>query len=40
MTTHVTADRVDAGEPVDEIAADYGLERAALEQAMLYERAA
>jgi uncharacterized protein (DUF433 family) len=40
VTTHAIADRVDAGEPLDDIAADYGLERAAIEQAVLYERAA
>jgi uncharacterized protein (DUF433 family) len=31
---------VDAGETVDDLAADYGLERAEIEQAVLYERAA
>lgn len=40
ITTQAIADRVDAGEPVDDLAADYGLERAEIEQAVLYERAA
>jgi uncharacterized protein (DUF433 family) len=40
ITTHAIADHVDAGEPVDEIAADYGLDCAAVEQAVLSERAA
>jgi uncharacterized protein (DUF433 family) len=40
VTTQAIADRIDAGEAVDEIAADYGLERADVEQAVLYERAA
>lgn len=40
VTTQAIADRVDAGESVEEIAADYGLERADIEQAVMYERAA
>jgi uncharacterized protein (DUF433 family) len=34
------ADRIDAGEAVDDIAADYGLKPGDVEQAVLYERAA
>jgi len=40
VTTQAIADRIDAGEPVDEIAADYGLEPGEVEQAVWYERAA
>jgi uncharacterized protein (DUF433 family) len=40
VTTQSIADRIDAGEDVDEIAADYGLERRQIEEAVLYERAA
>lgn len=40
VTTQVIADRVDAGESVDELVVDYGVERAEIEQAVLYERAA
>jgi len=40
VTTQAIADRVDAGEAVDEIASDYGLATRDVEQAVLYERAA
>jgi len=40
VTTQAIADRIDAGEGIDEIASDYGLERGDIEQAVLYERAA
>jgi uncharacterized protein (DUF433 family) len=40
VTTQAIADRVDAGEGVVEIAADYGLEPGDVEQAVWYERAA
>jgi uncharacterized protein (DUF433 family) len=40
VSTVVIADRLDAGETVDELAKDYGLERAEIEQAVVYERAA
>lgn len=40
ITTQAIADRVDAGERVDEVAADYGLSAAEIEQAIVYERAA
>jgi uncharacterized protein (DUF433 family) len=38
--TSTIADRIDAGEPAAEIATDYGLELAEVEQAVVYERAA
>jgi uncharacterized protein (DUF433 family) len=40
VTTQAIADRVDAGEAVDEIANDYGLATNDIEQAVVYERAA
>jgi uncharacterized protein (DUF433 family) len=40
VTTAAIADRIDAGEDVSELAADYGLSEAEIEQAVLYERAA
>jgi uncharacterized protein (DUF433 family) len=40
VTTQAIADRVDAGERVEEIPGDYGLERADIEQAVMCERAA
>jgi len=40
ISTSAIADRLDAGESVDEIAADYELGPAEIEQAILYERAA
>jgi uncharacterized protein (DUF433 family) len=40
VTTQAIADRIDAGEAVDEIATDYGLATSDIEQAVLYERAA
>ncbi len=40
VSTHVIADRIDAGEQVGDIAADYELSPAEIEQAVLYERAA
>ena len=40
VTTQAIADRIDAGEAVDEIANDYGLATRDIEQAVLYERAA
>lgn len=40
VTTQAIADRIDAGEAIDEIAADYGLKPNDVEQAVLYERAA
>jgi uncharacterized protein (DUF433 family) len=40
VTTRAIADRIDAGEAVDEIAADYGLAASDIENAVLYERAA
>ncbi|HYD05828.1 MAG TPA: DUF433 domain-containing protein [Reyranella sp.] len=38
--TGTIADRIDAGEQASDIAADYGMELAAIEQAVVYERAA
>lgn len=38
--TGTIAERIDAGEDVAEVAADYGLSEAEVEQAVLYERAA
>lgn len=40
ITTAVIASRVDAGETVDELAKDYDLSQADIEQAIVYERAA
>jgi uncharacterized protein (DUF433 family) len=40
ITTKTIADRLDAGEGVKEIASDYGLSTAEIEQAIVYERAA
>jgi uncharacterized protein (DUF433 family) len=40
ITTTVIADRIDAGEKVDDLAADYDLKAAEIEQAVVYERAA
>jgi uncharacterized protein (DUF433 family) len=40
ISTAAIADRIDAGESVREIAADYGLEDAEVEEAVIYERAA
>lgn len=40
VSTHAIAERLDAGESVDALAADYDLTRADIEQAALYERAA
>jgi uncharacterized protein (DUF433 family) len=40
VSTHAIAERLDAGESVADLAADYDLEPADIEQAALYERAA
>jgi len=40
VTTQAIADRLDAGESVEEIASDYDLEVPEIEEAVLYERAA
>ena len=40
ISTSTIAERVDAGESVKEIAADYDLEPSEIEQAVVYERAA
>jgi uncharacterized protein (DUF433 family) len=40
VSTAAIADRIDAGESIEDVAADYDLERAEVEQAALYERAA
>lgn len=40
ITTEVIAGRIDAGESVEALAADYDLEPAEIEQAVVYERAA
>lgn len=40
VTTQAIADRVDAGETVDELASDYGITREEVEEAILLERAA
>jgi uncharacterized protein (DUF433 family) len=40
VTTQAIADRLDAGESVDDVACDYGLEVPEVEEAVLYERAA
>lgn len=40
VSTQAIADRIDAGETVDELASDYDLEPPEIEEAILYERAA
>lgn len=40
VSTHVIAERIDAGETIAEIARDYDLEPAEIEEAVVYERAA
>jgi uncharacterized protein (DUF433 family) len=40
VSTHVIAERIDAGETVEALASDYDLARAEIEEAVLYERAA
>lgn len=40
ISTCAIADRIDAGESVADLATDYGLDQAEVEQAVLYERAA
>ena len=40
VSTAAIADRIDAGESVDELAADYELDRSEVEEAVVYERAA
>jgi uncharacterized protein (DUF433 family) len=40
ISTSAIAERVDAGEAVDDIATDYDLDRAEVEEAVVYERAA
>ena len=40
ISTRTIADRIDAGELVDDVAADYGLDASEIEQAAVYERAA
>lgn len=40
VTTHVIAERIDAGEAVVDLAADYDLSPKEIEEAVLYERAA
>ncbi|MDA0991597.1 MAG: DUF433 domain-containing protein [Verrucomicrobia bacterium] len=40
ISTHAIAERIDAGESVDDVAADYGLDLSEIEQAAVYERAA
>lgn len=40
VSTHVIAERLDAGDSVADLAADYGLTPGEIEQAALYERAA
>jgi uncharacterized protein (DUF433 family) len=40
ITTSIIAERIDAGETVEDVAADYDLGRSEIEQAILYERAA
>lgn len=40
VSTHVIAARIDAGEPLDAVADDYGLTTEEVERAVLYERAA
>jgi uncharacterized protein (DUF433 family) len=40
ISTKAITDRLDAGESVEDVAADYELRREDIEQAVLYERAA
>jgi uncharacterized protein (DUF433 family) len=40
ISTAILAERLDAGESIDELAADYSLSSAEIEQAVLYERTA
>ncbi len=40
ITTSTIAERIDAGETVEDVAADYDLAQSEIEQAILYERAA
>lgn len=40
VSTAAIVDRIDAREPVEEVAADYGVSVAEIEQAVLFERAA
>ncbi len=40
ISTSAIAERLDAGESIDELSDDYGLTRAEIEEAVLYERAA
>jgi uncharacterized protein (DUF433 family) len=40
IRTSTVVDRIDAGESIKDIAADYDLETAEIEEAVLYERAA
>ena len=40
ISTRAIAERIDAGEPVDAVAADYDLDPSEIEQAAVYERAA
>lgn len=40
VSTGALVDRIDAGEHVETLARDYGLEPAQIEDAILYERAA
>jgi uncharacterized protein (DUF433 family) len=40
ITISAIAERIDAGETVDDLAADYDLGPSEIEQAILYERAA
>lgn len=40
ISTQVIVDRIDAGESLEELALDYGLETAEVEEAVVYERAA
>lgn len=40
ISTAAIVDRVDAGEPLSEVAADYGLDDSEVEEALVYERAA
>ncbi len=40
ISTAVLAERLDAGESIEELASDYGLSTTQVEEAVLYERAA
>jgi uncharacterized protein (DUF433 family) len=40
ISTAAIADRIDSGESVEDIAADYDLDQSEIEEAVLYERAA